>query len=48
MSGFEDGTKGAKILGVLGGISTGIGIVGAVAGFFGSRRKRRRTWGNNV
>jgi len=41
MSGFEDGTKGAKILGVLGGISTGIGIVGAVAGFFGSRRKRR-------
>jgi len=35
-------TKGAKILGVLGGISTGIGIVGAVAGFFGSRRKRKQ------
>jgi len=36
------GDKGEKILGVLGGISTGIGIVSAVAGFFGSRRKRKQ------
>lgn len=35
------GEKGEKILGILGGVSTGISIVGAIAGFFGSRRKRK-------
>lgn len=36
------GAKGEAILDVLGGVSTGIGIVSAVAGFFGSRRARAK------